>query len=174
MTVSVVGLFIPLSYDMFKIWESNHVSLPQRIILHTIWLNFMSLQLDRYIKYTRGFYITLCQLGRVKYFSQLMRLWYLSYRWPAKAQASLRICAVSPEPSLFAHMKYGSRRSIWPKIRHLTQLDGCACVFKEWVYGGRKVPKSQELAHLYITLGYSWALNLTQPFFVEKCQPFKL
>ena len=47
--------------------------------------------------------------------SQLMRLWYLSHRRPAKAQASLRILAVSPEPSLFAHMKYGSRRKGRPK-----------------------------------------------------------
>ena len=38
-----------------------------------------------------------------------MRLWYLSHRQPAKAQVSLCIHAVSPEPSLFAHMKYGSR-----------------------------------------------------------------
>ena len=44
------------------------------------------------------------------YLNQLMRLWYLSHRRPAKAQASLRIRAVSPEPSLFAHMKCGSRR----------------------------------------------------------------
>ena len=35
---------------------------------------------------------------------------YLSHRRPAKAQASLHIRAVSPEASLFAHMKYGSRR----------------------------------------------------------------
>ena len=42
--------------------------------------------------------------------SQLMILWYLSHRRPAKAHSSLRICAVSPEPLLFAHMKYGSRR----------------------------------------------------------------
>ena len=41
--------------------------------------------------------------------SQLMRLWYLLHRGPAKAQASLRIRAVSPEPSLFANMNYGSR-----------------------------------------------------------------
>ena len=41
------------------------------------------------------------------YLSQLMRLWYLSHRRPVKAQASLRIRAVSPEPSLLAHMKYG-------------------------------------------------------------------
>ena len=36
-----------------------------------------------------------------------MRLWYLSNRRPAKAQANLRIHAVSAEPLLFAHMKYG-------------------------------------------------------------------
>ena len=55
-----------------------------------------------------------------------MKLWYLSHRWPAKAQASMRIPAVSPEPSLFAHIKYGSRRRVRPKIRHLAPLDGCA------------------------------------------------
>ena len=41
--------------------------------------------------------------------SQLMRLWYLSHRRPANAQVSLGIHAVSPEPSLFTHMNYGSR-----------------------------------------------------------------
>ena len=50
--------------------------------------------------------------------SQLMRLWYLSHRRPAKTQASLRICAVSPEPSPFAHMKHGSRQKVRLKIRH--------------------------------------------------------
>ena len=54
--------------------------------------------------------------------SQLMRLWYLSHRRPAKAQAILRIRAVSTEPPLFAHMKYGSRRRFRPKIRHLASL----------------------------------------------------
>ena len=47
--------------------------------------------------------------------SQLMRLWYLSHRRPAKVQTSLRICAVSPKPSLFAHLKYGSRQRVRPK-----------------------------------------------------------
>ena len=78
----------------------------------------------------------------IHHMSQPMRLWYLSHRRRAKAQASLRIHAVSPEPSLFAHIKYGSRR------RDLAPLDGCACAFEEWVYGGRKVPKSHELAHM--------------------------
>ena len=77
-----------------------------------------------------------------------MRLWYLSHRRPAKAQASLCIRAVSPEPSLFAYMKYGSRQSGRPKIRHLASLDCCACAFEDWIYGGRKVPKSHELAHM--------------------------
>ena len=71
---------------------------------------------------------------------QLMQLWYLSHRRPVKEQASLHICAVSPEPSLFAYMKYGSRRRVRPKITHLAPLDGCACVFEKLVYGGREVP----------------------------------
>ena len=56
---------------------------------------------------------------------------YLSHRRTAKAQARLRICAVLPEPSLFAHMKYGSRGRVRPKIRHLAPLDGCACVLDD-------------------------------------------
>ena len=44
------------------------------------------------------------------------------------------------EPSLFAYMMYGSRRRVRLKIRHLCPLHGCACVFEEWVYGGRKLP----------------------------------
>ena len=69
--------------------------------------------------------------------SQLMRLWYLSHRRTVKAQARLHILAVSPEPSLFAHLKHGSRRRVWPKIRHVAPVDCCACVFEDWVYGGR-------------------------------------
>ena len=60
---------------------------------------------------------------------QLMRLWYLSHRWPLKAQVSLRILPVSPQPSLFAH-EYGSRWRVLPKIRHLALLDGCTCAFE--------------------------------------------
>ena len=70
--------------------------------------------------------------------SQLTILWYLSHRRPAKAQVSLHIRAVSPEPLLFTNLKYWSRRRVQPKIRHLAPLDGCACTFEEF-YGGRKV-----------------------------------
>ena len=41
-----------------------------------------------------------------------------------------------------------------PKIRHLAPLDGCKCVFEEWVYGGWKVPLSHEMAQmLHVTPG---------------------
>ena len=60
-------------------------------------------------------------------------LWCLSHRQPGKAQPSLHNRSVSAEPSLFAHMKYGSRWRVWPIIRHLAPLDGCACAFEEWV-----------------------------------------
>ena len=70
--------------------------------------------------------------------SKLMRLWCSLHRRPATAQASLRIRTVSQVPSLFAHIKYGSRRRVRPKIRHLAPLDVCACAFEEWVYSGQK------------------------------------
>ena len=76
--------------------------------------------------------------------SQLMRLWYLSYMQPAKA--------VSPEPSLFEHIKYRSRLRIRPTIRHAAPLDGCPFAFEECVYGGRKVPLSHEMAKMSVSL----------------------
>ena len=73
--------------------------------------------------------------------SPRMKLWYLSHRRPAKAHESLRICTVLLEPSLFTHIKYGSRWRIRSKIRHLAKLDSCACAyFEECINGGRKVP----------------------------------
>ena len=45
--------------------------------------------------------------------------------------------AQSPEPSLFAHIKHGSRQRVWPKIRRVALVDGSACVFEDWAYRGR-------------------------------------
>ena len=78
------------------------------------------------------FLLNFCLLINV-YWSQLMRLWYLSHRRPAKAQASMNICAVSPEPSLFAHITYGSRWRVRPKIRHLASI-GWLCM-RVWRMG---------------------------------------
>ena len=97
---------------------------------HGLWQNMI--MLTKYILNsgrinTDGFLLSVSM-------SQLTRLWYLSHRRPAKAQVSLRIGAVSPEPSLFAHMKYGSRRRVQPNnVRHPIPT---ACAFEELVYGG--------------------------------------
>ena len=61
-----------------------------------------------------------------------MRSWYLSHRQPAKAQAILRIRAVSPEPSLFAHMNCGSRRKARPKTKHLDWVAAHASLKNEF------------------------------------------
>ena len=63
-------------------------------------------------------------LGRAK------RIWYLSHMRAAKVQASLRIRAVSPEPSLLAHTSSESRGTFRRKARSLAPLNGWACAAK--------------------------------------------
>ena len=70
--------------------------------------------------------------------SQLMRLWYLSHRRQVKAQASLHFRAVSPEPSLFAHMNSGSKRKVRPKIRHLARWMAAHAYLKNEVTEDKK------------------------------------
>ena len=60
-------------------------------------------------------------MGRVK------RIWYLSPMRAAKVQASLRIRAVSPEPSLLAHTSSESRGTFRQKARSIAPLNGWAC-----------------------------------------------
>ena len=48
----------------------------------------------------------------------------------AKVQASLRIRAVSPEPSLLAHTSSESRITFRQKARSLAPLNGWACAVK--------------------------------------------
>ena len=69
--------------------------------------------------------------------SQFMRLWYLSHRWPAKAQASLHIQAVSPKPSLYAHMKYGIRQRVRPKFRQPHRIAAHARLKNELTEDGK-------------------------------------
>ena len=56
--------------------------------------------------------------------------WYLSHRRAAKAQASLRICADSPKPSLLSYTKQWSSWSRWSNIRPLAQFDTSKRAFK--------------------------------------------
>ena len=58
---------------------------------------------------------------------RVKRIWYLSPMGAAKVQASLRIRAVSPEPSLLAHTSSESRGTLRQKARSLAPLNGWAC-----------------------------------------------
>ena len=55
------------------------------------------------------------------------RIWYLSPMRAGKVQASLRIRAVSPEPSLLTHTSSESRGTFRQKTRSLAPLNGWAC-----------------------------------------------
>ena len=58
------------------------------------------------------------------------RIWYLLPMRAAKVQVSLRIRAVSPEPSLLAHTSRESRGTFRQKARSLAALNGWACAVK--------------------------------------------
>ena len=61
---------------------------------------------------------------------RVKRIWYLSPMRAAKVQASLRIRAVSPGPSLLAHTGSESRGTFRQKARSLAPLNGWACAVK--------------------------------------------
>ena len=64
------------------------------------------------------------------YMDRVKRIWYLSPMRAAKVQASLRIRAVSPEPSLLAHTSSESRGTFRQKARSLAPLNGWTCAVK--------------------------------------------
>ena len=83
------------------------------------------------------------QVDRVK------RIWYLSLMRAAKVQASLRIRAVSPEPSLLAHTSSESRGTFRQKTRSLAPLNGWACAVKICHDGMLEDTKSLDAAQVY-------------------------
>ena len=66
----------------------------------------------------------------------------------AKVQASLRIRAVSPEPSLLAHTSIESRGTFRQKATSLAPLNGWACAVKICHDGMLEDTKSLDGAHL--------------------------
>ena len=84
-------------------------------------------------------------MGRAK------RIWYLSPMRAAKVQASLRIRAVSPEPSLLAHTSSESRGTFRQKARSLAPLNGWACAVKVCHDGMLEDTKSLGAAQIYFS-----------------------
>ena len=70
----------------------------------------------------------------------------------AKVQASLRIRAVSPEPSLLAHTSRESRGTFRQKARSLAPLNDWACAVKICHDGMLEDRNSIDAAHLMFVL----------------------
>ena len=72
----------------------------------------------------------------------------------AKVQASLRIRAVSPEPSLLAHTSSESRGTFRQTARSLAPLNGWACAVKICHDGMLEDTNSLDGAHLSFLVKY--------------------
>ena len=83
-----------------------------------------------------------------KYMDRVKRIWYLSPMRAAKVQASLRIRAVSPEPSLLAHTSSESSGTFRQKARSLAPLNGWACAVKVCHDGMLEDTNSLDGAHI--------------------------
>ena len=109
--------------------------------------------LDLYSRISLNF-LHLYHLDRVK------RIWYLSPMRAAKVQVSLRIRAVSPEPSLLAHTSSESRGTFRQKARSLAPLNVWACAVKICHDGMLEDTNSLGGAHLVfhiqLTYQYYW------------------
>ena len=79
---------------------------------------------------------------------RVKRIWYLSPMRAAKVQASLRIRAVSPEPSLLAHTSSESRGTFRQKARSLAPLNSWACAVKICHDGVLEDTNSLDGAHM--------------------------
>ena len=87
-------------------------------------------------------------MGQRYYLDRVKRIWYLPPMRAAKVQASLRIRAVSPEPSLLAHTSSESRGTFSQKARSLAPLNGWACAVKICHDGMLEGTNSLDGAHL--------------------------
>ena len=88
----------------------------------------------------------------IYHMDRVKRIWYLSPMRAAKVQASLRIRAVSPEPSLLAHTSSESRGTFRQKARSLAPLNGWACAVKIYHDGMLEDTNSLDGAHMTLEL----------------------
>ena len=99
-------------YDVYDVSNKNDISFNINKLILIYMICFFLWSLLRF------------KLDRAK------QIWYLSPMRAAKVQASLRIRAVSPEPSLLAHRSSESRGTFRQKARSLAPLNGWACALK--------------------------------------------
>ena len=112
-----------ISHRCGALWVAKDIN-----IVHEdreVWFDWMDAQADLSLRWVHRSFCWFChapfQMDRIK------RIWFLSPMRAAKVQASLRIRAISPEPSLLAHTSSESRGTIRQKARSLAPLNGWAC-----------------------------------------------
>ena len=118
------------------------------------WKGF-SWNFTRYFQFKKV-YAFIHDMDRVK------RIWYLTPMRAAKVQASLRIRAVSPEPSLLAHTSSESRGTFRQKTRSLAPLNGWTYTVKICHDGMLEDINSLDAAHIWRVRSYStlhWSTN---------------
>ena len=103
---------------------------------------------------------------------RVKRIWYLSPMRAAKVQASLRIRAVSPEPSLLAHTSSESRGTFRQKARSLAPLNGWACAVEICHDGMLEDTNSLDGAHIVLNIGIKHVNSCWAPREVLKGKSF--
>ena len=106
---------------------------------------------------------------------RVKRIWYLSPMRAAKVQASLRIRAVSPEPSLLAHTSSESRGTFRQRTRSLAPLNGWTCAVEICHDGMLEDTNSLDGAHISVCeLGplHQQSLLENDNFFLHAQQEF--
>ena len=103
----------------------------------------------------------------VVYLGQRIRFWFLSHLQAAKAQTSLRICAVSSEPSLLAYRRYGSRGRLRAKTRPLAPLDASGRVFNPQLH-------DSAFWHLWNTMYLKISWKIKHLLHWSKCSIFHI
>ena len=122
--------------------------------------------------------------GWSDHIDRVKRIWYLSPMRGAKVQASLRIRAVSPEPSPLAHRSSESRGTFRQKARSLAPLNGWGCAVKMCHDGMLEDTNSLDGAHIHLGLNlYAWyhdasssgspVILFTRLLYYTKCQSRK-
>ena len=104
-----------------------------------------------------------CVKSHKTYMDRVKRIWYLSPMRAAKVQASLRIRAVSPEPSLLAHKSNESRGTFRQKARSLAPLNGWACAVKICHDGMLEDTNSLDAAHISLIPGLVYSICIQDP-----------
>ena len=102
---------------------------------------------------------------------RVKRIWYLSPMRAAKVQASLRIRAVSPEPSLLAHTSSESRGTFREKARSLAPLNGWACAVKICHDGMLEDTNSLDGAHIMRKLKFKFDRKSFETIYIAFMRP---